>query len=136
MGEKEEKKGKLWNGIKRLMGDEFGEKNEEKDPSNCLSCCDTSAKDDFEEKNEELRDYYQENNELKKALHDLILLYNAETHKNIVNRGKIRQLQYENRNLKYDIFLLKEKYDYETSRLELKLQHHIASEKRRTKARE
>jgi hypothetical protein len=26
MGEKEEKKGKLWNGIKRLMGDDFGEK--------------------------------------------------------------------------------------------------------------
>ena len=74
-----------------------------------------------------MRDYYQENNELKKALHDLILLYNAETHKNIVNRGKIRQLQYENRNLKYDIFLLTEKYDYETSRLELKLQHHIAT---------
>lgn len=152
MGDQEESKGNLWNDIERLKRDDFEDRKQRRVPKNCFSCCD--PKDDFELENEELRVYYQENDELKKSLKDLLQMYNDERDKNKANRQKIRKLEDENKKLKNDtngivrnliqeneilrkdISLLQKEYNYEKERLKLELQHQKATEQMLTKAKE
>jgi hypothetical protein len=117
MSDKEEKKESLWHAVRRLMRDDLIAKNEGKCPSTPFSCCDGSAKDDFEEQNEQLRESDREKietyqNLLEQAM-EMIVIY----------RGKIRDLKNENISFRNKIFLMTEKHKFEKNELQLKLKH-------------
>jgi predicted RNase H-like nuclease (RuvC/YqgF family) len=131
MGDKGDKKETLWDSIKRLMGDDLQEKNEVQCPSTPFSCCDKSARDDFEEQIEQMRgDDREKIKTMEKLLEqavELIATYRAKNEQAVeliaTYRAKNRDLKNENKSLKHSIFLMKEDHKFQIDKLELKLKH-------------